>query len=38
MPRVAIVVAIAASAGLGCGAEAQSFEAVDAIVQALAER
>ena len=33
MPRVAIVVAIAASAGLGRGAEAQSFEAVDAIVQ-----
>jgi CubicO group peptidase (beta-lactamase class C family) len=33
MLRVPIVVAIAASAGLGRGAEAQSFEAVDAIVQ-----
>ena len=33
MPRVAIVVAIAASAGLWRGAAAQSFEAVDAIVQ-----
>lgn len=32
-PRVAIVMAIAVSAGLGRGAAAQSFEAVDDIVQ-----
>ena len=34
MPRVVVVVAVAAVAGLGRGAAAQSFDAIDAIVKA----